>query len=160
MQEVRMRVCLAIKRFQGKSSLKTYVQRIAKYTCVDNGPGNPAGEMAADNPDDSSPAGIKDPGPGPDDQLLELESARISERLVELILLNAEDRCRELFHMRFTLGMKYSEIASAMQTQEGTMKSGLSRCIAKLRQVLIALRGKGNDLPPLGTVLDEGLEGI
>jgi RNA polymerase sigma-70 factor (ECF subfamily) len=118
--------------FRGDSSLKTYVQATAKYTCLD------AVRSARIRETESLDEG--EPFATADDDPVESLSRRQSERLCHRVLHSLAEPCRHMFRMVLEEELSYEDIAQRLDIGLGTVKSRLARCRAKAvtlrRQIL------------------------
>jgi RNA polymerase sigma-70 factor (ECF subfamily) len=128
-QEVHKRLFINLSegRFQARSSLKTYVAQIAKYTCIEFLRQKIRGRSV--NLDSVE---LRDTSPDPDEQLRSSEWVRrATEALTRL-----PESCRKLFDMIFSQQLSYQEIARKLGIAEGTVKSRTSRCRKSLSKQL------------------------
>jgi len=124
-QEVRIRVLRNLGRgiFNGQSTLRTYVHRIAKNVCIDAIREKARrrrlevadASLAETTARESSPAAVW-----------------IARDLVAKILSVFSDDDRALLTMVFVEHRSYSEIASSLSIPEGTVKSRMFRCKNRL----------------------------
>lgn len=130
-QEAFIRAWQAMPGFRGDSRFRTWLYRIVINLCYNRHPGlrRETAQMPFE-PDEDLPI-FSEPGP---------------ERLIEAverkkILQNAIDRLpssyRLLVILRYQQDMAYEEIATVMNLPLGTVKTGLFRAKARLREVLI-----------------------
>ena len=104
--------------FRGESTLTTYAQRIARYTCLDS---IRKLRMRAE----VDPGALSSsPDPGPERELLRSEEHR--RNLHVLASLNPE--CRELFRLIFIEGISYSQIGERLGISEAAVKLRVHRC--------------------------------
>jgi RNA polymerase sigma-70 factor, ECF subfamily len=127
-QDVRLKVYLNLKQnlFQKTSLLKTYVYRIAKYTCIDylrkSYPQRLSDEtdlIADDENLDASEVMIK----------------KEKEEIIQNILNNLAAICHETLQLVFIERLSYHEVGHYLNIAEGTVKSRVSRCIGKALQL-------------------------
>ena len=120
-QEVRIRVLRNLCRgsFSGRSSLRTYVHRIAKNVCIDfsrrayrHREGTPVLEEIP--VDAVGPKGVF--------------SGWIARDLLDKILKDLTEEDRVLIRMVFSDHYSYREVARELGIPEGTVKSRMSRC--------------------------------
>lgn len=107
-------------RFRGDSSLKTYAQNVAKYTCLEH-VRRRRGEVSLDPDDAESRSGGT---AGPEETLLRNEQHHL--RLQAFATLPKE--CRALFRLIFLEGLSYREVASCLGVSEGAIKLRVHRC--------------------------------
>ena len=127
MQDVRLKVYINLKqnKFRKNSSLKTYVYRIAKYTCIDYIRKTYKQQQKTDdinNTEESNNAL---------DQMIDLEK----ETVFRTILQEIATMCREMLQLVFIERLSYSEISLILNIAEGTVKSRVSRCLKKAVQL-------------------------
>jgi RNA polymerase sigma-70 factor (ECF subfamily) len=127
-QDIRLKLYINLKqnKFHRASLLKTYVYRIAKYTCIDflrKTYSNPS-TTKSDLPDIAEERNIID-------GLISKEK----EKVVQTVLQELADKCREILQMVFVDRLSYNEISAELNIAEGTVKSRVSRCISKAIQL-------------------------
>ena len=123
LQDVRTKLYINLKHqyFRKQSCLKTYVCRVAKYTCIDylrkQYRANPV------NLDHVQLADPKDP----------YESLLLSERqhIIRRIFLGLTEQCRKTLSLVFLEKQHYKSIGETLGIAEGTVKSRVSRCLEK-----------------------------
>jgi RNA polymerase sigma-70 factor, ECF subfamily len=127
-QDVRLKVYLNLKesKFRRASMFKTYVYRIAKYTCIDFLRKSYRQQVTNDSDlieniaeSDSFDGMIK----------------KEKEEIVHFILEELAAMCRETLQLVFVKKLTYSEISAILNIAEGTVKSRVSRCIGKALQL-------------------------
>ena len=138
-QEARARVFVCLQRsgFQGRSSLRTFVHRVARNTCIDyvrRSRRHRGGEELVEEP---AADGAESP------EMRAWAARRMLARLMEG--LGEEDRL--MIQLVFQDLRSYAEVAAILKIPEGTVKSRVSR----LRDRLLARRRE-----ILGTRADEG----
>ncbi len=138
-QEVRIRVFRNLSRgvFDGRSSLRTYVHRIAMNVCIDcvrRANRRPACDDKTIAEDDLG--GARD-GAAAD--------AVIAGDLVAKILAGLDVEERRLVQMVFEWHDSYAEVARALGVPEGTVKSRMARCKERMveRYKSLTRSGKG-----------------
>ena len=127
MQDARLKVYINLKqnKFRKDSSLKTYVYRIAKYTCIDyirktyKQQSGIADTIIVDENDNAL------------DKLIHSEK----EAVFRIILNKIAAMCREILQLVFIERLSYNEISIILDTAEGTIKSRVSRCLDKAAQL-------------------------
>jgi len=132
LQEAMLRVFRAISGFKGQSSFSTWVYRVTMNTCLDE-------LRKKKNRQNTSLDNLLDQGwspsdgeNGPEKHALQSETRRqLSAAIQEL----PEDM-RAAVVLRDVHGLAYDEIADALQTNVGTIKSRISRGREKLREKL------------------------
>jgi RNA polymerase sigma-70 factor (ECF subfamily) len=147
-QETMIRAWRALDRFEGRSSLRTWLYRIATNVCNDlaasrarqarpidlTGPGAPAGPPAAPLPETTWVLPAPDPVvlgvPGPQDPA-ELAVARESVRLALVVALRRlAPRQRAVLILREVLGWSAAETAELLDTSVAAVNSALQRARA------------------------------
>ena len=109
-------------KFRLEASLKTYVQRMALYTCVDAV--RRERTLTVRSIDETVPAtGM----PDPHEVLEKNEEEQLFQRIVELL----PDNCRLLWTMVFVGKLKVPQIAARLGRTEGAIRTSLSRCKEK-----------------------------
>lgn len=128
-QEVHKRLFtnLSEGRFQARSSLKTYVAQITKYTCIEFLRQKIRGRSV-----DLGSVELRDTSPRPDEQLQSSEWVRQATEAIARL----PESCRQLFDMIFAQQLSYQEIAQKLGIAEGTVKSRTSRCRENLSKQL------------------------
>ncbi|MBN1791840.1 MAG: RNA polymerase sigma factor [Bacteroidales bacterium] len=127
-QDVRLKVYLNLKesKFRRASMLKTYVYRIAKYTCIDFLRKSYSQQVTNDtslieNMAESNPF----------DGMIKKEKEQIAHTILEELAA----MCRETLHLVFVEKLTYNEISAILNIAEGTVKSRVFRCIGKALQL-------------------------
>ena len=140
-QEVRLKVFINLKenKFRKVSRLKTYVYRIAKYTCIDY-----LRKTYAHSEIDLKAEDIKDQDNALD-RMIHVEK----EKIIDVILNKIAEMCREVLEMVFREKLSYNEISIIMNVAEGTVKSRVSRCIKKA----VELKDKYWNEPQINTTI-------
>jgi len=120
-QDVRMKLYLNLKQetFLHSSSLKTYVYRVAKYTCIDY----LRKKYRTENVDINT-VEIEDRN----NHFISLVQKEQRE-ILKIIFLKLSERCRKTLKLVFLEKLSYKKIASQLKIAEGTVKSRVSRCI-------------------------------
>ena len=127
MQDVRLKVYINLKqnKFRRNSSLKTYVCRIAKYTCIDY-----IRKTHKQQPDSNEIDNAEE-----SNNVLDQIIDREKETVIQTILKEIATMCREMLQLVFMERMSYSEISVILNIAEGTVKSRVSRCLKKAVQL-------------------------
>ena len=129
-QEVFLRVFRSLGRFRGRSSLRTWIYRVAINHCR-----SCLGRrrLRTESLDDGVlVVRVADSGRGPED----LTVAKDAGRLVAEALLEIPGRFREAVVLRDIEGLSYREIASILGIRLGTVRSRISRGRDRLRVLL------------------------
>ena len=143
-QEVFIRAFQAFSRFDGRSSLRTWLFRIAHNLCIDR-----ARKI------DRSPQESRIDVAGDDDQTMEFpdqrwdpETLAMNEELATVLesgLASMSEKLRGVLLLHDREDMAYEEIAQALSLPVGTVKSRLFLARAHLQETVGAyLRGNGN----------------
>ncbi|MGQ0614567.1 MAG: RNA polymerase sigma factor [Planctomycetaceae bacterium] len=127
-QEVFLKVFTRIAAFDGRSSLFTWLYRVAANAAKDNV--KRRGRRPALRLEEE--ATIRDGGEGPAGSA-EREERR---RLVRAAIAALPARYRVILVLRELEGLAYAEIASVLEISEGTVESRLHRARARLRRSL------------------------
>lgn len=144
-QEVKLKLLGLFEAgtFRGASSLKTFVQAVAKHSCLDAL--RRARVRAADPFSEEQFPSWRD---HPANELERQESARLCYD----VLAHLPGPCRELFRLLLVDDRSYEEIAGELGLAIGTVKSRLARCrdrALELREVLSSgWRGRKRALAP------------
>lgn len=105
--------------FEYKSTLKTYVQRIARFTIIDSV------RMQQYQLLSLEAAGVDPPGTNnPAEFAEEREQEMLFKRLLSLM----DEKCVELWRMTLEERRHYKDIAMQFKVSEGTIKSRVFRC--------------------------------
>ena len=118
---VRLLEALGNGRFEGRSSLRTFVERVAKYTCLDAV--RRARRVDFVDLDETGEL----PAPS-DDGVLDRMEADEQAQLCFAVLERLPEGCRDLLQRTLAEGVRYEEIAAAAGVAVGTIKSRVSRC--------------------------------
>jgi RNA polymerase sigma-70 factor (ECF subfamily) len=122
-QQVRSKLLISLRagRFQGASSLRTYVWRIAKHAAIDHLRKRRSSRPALSIDDVAEPT---EPSPSPEAALLHQERREV----FALVLSRLGEGCQKLFHLIVFDELSYQEIARRLQTSEGAIKVRALRC--------------------------------
>jgi RNA polymerase sigma-70 factor (ECF subfamily) len=136
LQDVRLKLVESFERgaFRGDSSLKTFVQAVAKHTCLN---AIRAARIRQTSPfsEELHPSLRDHPG----EELERSEQARICYEVVHRL----PERCRDLLRLVLIDELSYDEIGRRLDIATGTVKSRLSRCrdrAVSLRRSLVGGR--------------------
>jgi len=131
-QEIVMRLLTTVRagRYQRRSSFKTFVFAVAKYTCVDlyrrerlRGRVEREGQV--------SPPARRETEPHR--SLEETESLAVLKYVVQRL----PEECRRLWHWVYGEGRSAAEIGSRLGTSAGTIRVRVHRCLAKARALAV-----------------------
>jgi len=136
LQEIRLEVTrlLAESRFQGGSSLKTYLFRVVTHTCVDQVRAQGRHEWQdLDALEDADQPRTK--GPSPAEESAERD-------LLLRVLDQAPPECRHLWQM-LAAGFSYKEMSGRMGVADGTLRVRVLRCREKATRARAQLLAPG-----------------
>jgi len=138
----RLLVNLRTGRFQGRSTLHTYVARITRYAAID------LLRYRGRRPEDPAP----DDGLRPSHEETPERAAEREERRREVAraLNRAPDGCRRLWRLIFLDGLSYREVARRLGIPVGTVKSRAWTCRRRL-EALLAESAQSADSERAGT---------
>ena len=143
-QEAFLAAFRNVRRFRGWS-FRAWLMRIAANACTDElrrRGRRPAHSLDAPPPGADDPLDIADAAAGPETQLLRKEQ----QAALQAALLKLPSDQRIAVIMCDLQGFSYEEIAEAMRSSLGTVKSRIARGRAKLRGVL-RLEGEQSEVP-------------
>ena len=132
LQEAMLRVFRAIGGFKGQSSFATWVYRITMNTCLDE-------LRKKKNKQNTSLDNLLDQGWSPSDgENVPEKQAMVNEtrRQISGAIQELPEDMRAAVVLRDVHGLAYDEIADALNTNVGTIKSRISRAREKLREKL------------------------
>jgi RNA polymerase sigma-70 factor (ECF subfamily) len=115
----RVFISVARGRFRGESSLKTYAQQVAKYTCLEH-----LRRRRAESAINGHRLSARALWPDPEEQMLRDEQHRINLRAFA----GMSRECRELFCMIFVERLSYREVAQRLGVSEGAVRLRVHRC--------------------------------
>lgn len=132
-QEIFLRIYRHLGRFSGRSTLKTWIYRVAINHCRSRLSRRrffflPLAEEQEDQPG----AQLLDTNRDPEDMAL----ARDAGRQVSLALSGVKARFREAVVLRDLEGLSYEEIADILKVRIGTVRSRIARGRDQLRSLL------------------------
>ena len=139
-QEVFLKVFRGMKQFQGESSLKTWIYRIAlheasnrrRWWCRHKAQETPIDPVDAGDAAHAGEAQLVDPGESPFEQFAHSEVRAV----VEQGLARVPEPYRTAVILRDLEDMPYDEIAEVLQISLGTVKSRITRGRDALRRKL------------------------
>ena len=132
LQEAMLRVFRAIGSFKGQSSFSTWIYRVTMNTCLDE-------LRKKKNKQNTSLDNLLDQGYSPSDgeNVPEKEAIRNeTRRQISGAIQELPEDMRAAVVLRDVHGLAYDEIADALNTNVGTIKSRISRGREKLREKL------------------------
>lgn len=131
-QEIFLRIFRHLTKFRGRSSLKTWIYRVALNHCRSRlGRKRPAPQPLT-GPEGETVRDIPDPRRSPEDRAV----AESESRLVAAALARLPRRFAEAVTLRDLEDLSYQEIAEVLQVRIGTVRSRIARGRERLRQVL------------------------
>ena len=131
LQETRRRVYenLLYEKFQGLSSLRTYVSQTAKFVCIEM-----LRAKIRHRAEDVDAIDLRDGADGPEHALMADEQLKALKVAIE----HLPERCRVLFELIFRDELRYDAIAERLGVAPGTVKSRAARCREMLSRELTA----------------------
>ena len=147
-QEVFLKAYKNIKNFDERAMFSTWLYRITTNTCIDElrkrkGKQSYSLEEELENEEGSMQRQIADEGETPEESLLRVE--RKDELKKALAQISEEHRIAVI--LRDIRGLSYEEIAEIMDLPMGTVKSRISRARNQLKQEILKIRERKDDLP-------------
>ena len=131
-QEIFLRIYRHLGSFAGRSTLKTWVFRIAVNHCRDRLSRHVPAMQSIDDGVEEEGMPIADPGRGPED----LAVAADEGRRVTTGLARLPQVFREAVVLRDLEGLSYEEIAEVLGVRVGTVRSRIARGREQLRLLL------------------------
>jgi RNA polymerase sigma factor (sigma-70 family) len=120
---------LKARHFRGESTFRTYVQRIARYTCIDQVRSQRVARQV-DPEDLPTPSGSERP---------DIAHEAKEERQIFVKIFRAiGPECQKIWRMIFTDSLNYKEIGEKLHLPEGTVKRKVHEC----KQMAIELKEK------------------
>ena len=143
-QEAFLKAWRSLSAFQGESSFATWMHRLATNVCLDylrkqTRRQNISTAVSLDDED----SGWTEPADHSQDPQLQLEQEE-RKRALARALKELPEHHRQPIIMREVSGMSYQEIADALDTDLGTIKSRIARARERLRKILLQ---EGNFFP-------------
>lgn len=147
-QEVFLKAYKSIGQFDERAMFSTWLYRITTNTCIDElrrrkGKQSYSLEEELESEEGSMQRQIADEGETPEESLLRAE--RVDELKKALAQLTEEHRLAVI--LRDIRGLSYEEIAEIMNLPMGTVKSRISRARNQLKQEILKIRERKDDLP-------------
>ena len=125
---------LGAGRFAGRSALKTYVERVAKYRCIDAlRRERLRRHLSWEESGEPEPAHFDHP-----ERRAEADQA---VRLAQTVLSLLPAACRQLLKRLLVEDVSYEELAGEMDVATGTIKSRVARCRARANELRRKLGG-------------------
>jgi RNA polymerase sigma-70 factor (ECF subfamily) len=124
-QDVKLKLYINLKqkRFRHTSSLRTYVSRIAKYTCIDYLRKKYRRQELST---DASDFDIKEEA-----DLFNKLLQKEQEEIFRQVFRQLSEMCQKVLRLAFLEKQPYKAISLKLGIPEGTLKSRISRCIEK-----------------------------
>lgn len=141
-QEVFIKAFQAMHRFDGRSSLRTWLFKIAHNLCVDRVRRHdraPSSSSLTAMSDEDETIDLPDTRWSPEDVVLNDELASVVEHAIETM----SDKLRTVLLLHDKEDMAYEEIAAAVDVPVGTVKSRLFLARAHLQKHLSAYFAAG-----------------
>lgn len=148
-QETFLTVIKSLPSFQGHSQFQTWLFRIAvnkardyqeKQRAAKRGGGQLTFSLHAEDPETGLSIDPPSQQPGPDAALATQEDGS----LVIAALTELGDPCREIIELRYFGDLSYEEISKALELNEKTVSSRLSKCLDKLEELARIKFSRGN----------------
>jgi RNA polymerase sigma factor (sigma-70 family) len=138
-QDVKMKLLENFQdgKFGFRSSVKTYIWRVTKYTCIDY----LRCRKSLPSFDTSLPE-IADPHANPEKEVYEKEQKEIFMAIFK----GLPEYCRHLWRMVWHQKLPYARIAQILDISEGTVKSRFARCKEKAIELGRKLSGNSPGL--------------
>ena len=139
-QEVFLTVIKSLETFQGNSQFQTWLFRIAanrardykdKQTAAKRGGGQTPISLNQEDPDSGFTIDPPTAAPGPDAVLLNSEKHRLVARALDELA----EPCQEIIQLRYFADLSYEEISTALDLNQKTVSSRLSKCLDKLEEI-------------------------
>jgi RNA polymerase sigma-70 factor (ECF subfamily) len=131
LQQVFLEAHRDIDRYQGRSSLITWLKGIANHRCKDAIKSRTRREKRVD-PDDRATLDVIDPNATPDQRL---DQARTVAAL-EACLAELSDDVRMSVVLRFQSGMTYDEMSVVLEAKPDALHARVSRALPVLKRCL------------------------
>ncbi|HEX2251974.1 MAG TPA: sigma-70 family RNA polymerase sigma factor [Thermoanaerobaculia bacterium] len=131
-QEVFLRVFRHLGKFRGRSSLKTWIYRVAINHCRSRLGRRRLPQSSLTGPEGDAGRDLPDPNRGPEERAV----ARDERRVLEEALAALPVAFREAVVLRDIEGLAYDEIAQVLGVRPGTVRSRIARGREHLRRAL------------------------
>lgn len=147
-QEAFIKAWRGLRFYQFEAAFSTWLYRLTSNVCIDylrREKRRPTVSLTPEDENQEHPeAGIADPAPLPEEQVLHRER----EELVAWAMNQLDEEFRQVLTLRVIENLTYEEIGQIMELKEGTVKSRLARARLKLKKIL---RESGNNLEVLSS---------
>ena len=139
-QEVFLSVIKNLDSFHGESQLQTWIFRIAanqardyreKRNAAKRGGGRTPVSLQAENPETGRPPDPPADAPGPDEFLMNTESAGLVRESLDQL----GEPCREIVELRYFGDLSYAELSATLKLNPKTVSSRLSKCLDRLEEI-------------------------
>jgi RNA polymerase sigma factor (sigma-70 family) len=118
---------LKTRQFRGESTFRTYVQRMARYTCIDQVRSQRVARQV-DPEDLPMPSGSERPDAA--------HEAKEERQIFIKIFRSISPECQKIWRMIFSDSLNYKEIGEKLHLPEGTVKRKVHEC----KQMAIELK--------------------
>ena len=142
-QEVFLRLWKGLADFRGDSSLSTWLYRVCTNLCVDLARKRAAEQGAVSLDDDENLRAELPDHSNTGRPEAALENSEVARELQTCLSMLSEEH-RRIVVLRDVAGMRYSDIAAALELEEGTVKSRLARARENLRKKLLQSGNKAD----------------
>ncbi len=116
---LKLFTALRAGQFRGESTFRTWVQRIARYTCIDQVRSQ---RVAREAPPEEMPIPAEEESP---DVIYERE---VEKAIFLKIFRAVGDECQKLWRLVFSESLNYKEIGVKLEIPEGTVKRKVHEC--------------------------------
>jgi RNA polymerase sigma-70 factor (ECF subfamily) len=143
-QEVFLSVIKSINSFHGNSRFQTWLFRIAvnkardyreRRNAAKRGGGQTLVSLQAEKPDTGLAPDPPATAPGPDAVLMGTERMALLRQALDQL----GEPCREIIELRYFGDLSYEELAQALDLNQKTVSSRLSKCLDKLEDIARAV---------------------
>jgi RNA polymerase sigma-70 factor (ECF subfamily) len=143
-QEVFLSVIKSINSFHGNSRFQTWLFRIAvnkardyreRRNAAKRGGGQTLVSLQAEKPDTGLTLDPPATAPGPDAVLMGTERAALLRQALDQL----GEPCREIIELRYFGDLSYEELGQALDLNQKTVSSRLSKCLDKLEIITRAV---------------------
>lgn len=134
-QETFLKVWNSLPYFRYDCAVSSWIYRLTSNTCIDflrKKKKSDTVSLHFVTEDGEQTLPIPDPTPGPEERAMDAVNREQIARAINSL----ETEYRMALTMRVLDGMRYQEIAEALEISEGTVKSRIARARAKMRAAL------------------------
>lgn len=137
-QEVFIKAFKNINKFDGKSSFKTWIYRIAVNTCIDEARKRKNKDTISldkeiSGEDDNYLIQVESNEDSPEEEYIKKDTSRLVQDSIDKLSLEH----KTIIILRDLQGLSYDEIASSIGISLGTVKSRLTRARKNLKEILV-----------------------